>query len=197
MGDKVKEKEEKSLEELWQLYPIILQEHNSDYSVWYDDEKEALHRILCDYTICRINHIGSTSVSGLIAKPTIDILLELPKGYDISAVAQLLKQNDWILFQKNDVKETLDLGKGYTPTGFAERVYHLHVKPSGDWGELYFRDYLRQNSNVARQYETLKLSLKKQFEHNRDAYTDAKSEFVMEITQKARVQYVGRYLPHQ
>ena len=192
----MKKLKDMSLEELWQLFPIILQKHNSDYKAWYDEEKESLLHILCGYNICRINHIGSTSVVGLIAKPIVDILLELPEGYDMNAIALLLQSNGWILMQKDVEQGTLDLNKGYTPSGFAKKVYHLHVKPLGDWGELYFRDYLRQYPDVARQYETLKLNLMKQFEHNRDAYTNAKSAFVMENTQKAREEYAGRYFPH-
>lgn len=186
---------EMSLEELWQLYPIILKDHNPNYQSWYAEEKQRLLHILHDYDISRINHIGSTSVEGLIAKPTIDILLELPKDYAVSDIAQLLQNDDWILMQKDDKQRTLDLGKGYTPNGFAEKVYHLHVKPLGDWNELYFRDYLRQYPNVARQYEALKLGLKERFEHDRDAYTYAKSDFVMEQSQKAKLEFAGRYLP--
>jgi GrpB-like predicted nucleotidyltransferase (UPF0157 family) len=110
-------------------------------------------------------------------------------------IAQLLQNDDWILMQKEDKQRTLDLGKGYTPNGFAEKVYHLHVKLLGDWNELYFRDYLRQYPNVARQYEALKLGLKERFEHDRDAYTYAKSDFVMEQSQKAKLEFAGRYLP--
>ncbi|QDR79561.1 GrpB family protein [Sporomusa termitida] len=186
---------EMSLEELWQLYPIILKDHNPNYQSWYAEEKQRLLHSLHDYDICRINHIGSTSVAGLIAKPTIDILLELPKDYAVNEIAQLLQNDDWILMQKNDKQRTLDLGKGYMPTGFAEKVYHLHVKPLGDWKELYFRDYLRQYPNVARQYEALKLGLKERFEHDRDAYTYGKSDFVMEQSQKAKLEFAGRYLP--
>ncbi|MGL5257987.1 MAG: GrpB family protein, partial [Proteocatella sp.] len=62
------------------------------------------------------------------------------------------------------------------------------MKPLGDWDELYFRDYLRQYPAVARQYEALKLELKEKFEHNRDAYTYAKTEFVKEQSQKAKVE---------
>lgn len=186
---------EMSLEELWKLYPIVLNDHNPNYQSWYAEEKQRLLHILHDYDICRINHIGSTSVKGLIAKPTIDILLELPKDYAVNDIAQLLQNDDWILMQKDDKQRTLDLGKGYTPNGFAEKVYHLHVKPLGDWNELYFRDYLRQYPNVARQYEALKLDLKERFEHNRDAYTYAKSDFVMEQSQKAKLEFAGRYLP--
>lgn len=184
-----------SLAELWQLFPIILREHNPHYAVWYDEEKTNLLRALCDHHVCRINHIGSTSVDGLIAKPIVDILLELREGYDANAITYLLQQNDWLLMHKDDISKTLDFNKGYTPNGFAEKVFHLHVKHFGDWDELYFRDYLRENADVAREYEKLKQCLLKQFAHNRDAYTDAKSAFILANTRKARAKYGGRYVP--
>ncbi len=147
--------------------------------------------------ICRINHIGSTSIEGISSKPIIDILLELPNDYAVNDLVELLQNNGWILMAGNADTKLLDLNKGYTPSGFAAKVYHLHIKPSGDWDELYFRDYLQQHYDVAKQYEILKLSLKKQFEHNRDAYTKAKSEFVRMHTQKARKEFGQRYLPIQ
>ncbi|GLC78543.1 GrpB family protein [Lacrimispora brassicae] len=191
----MKELKDMSLEELWELFPIVLKEHNSDYAVWYEDEKRNLVGILNDYKVCRVNHIGSTSVNGLIAKPIIDILLELPNDYDIDIIASILQSEGWIVMARNTLENTLDLNKGYTPNGFAAKVFHLHIKPSGDWGELYFRDYLKKYPNVARQYEKLKLQLKKQFKYNRDAYTDAKSDFIMNFTQKAREELAELYLP--
>ena len=193
----MKELKDMSLEELWQLFPIILREHNQDYAEWYSEEKEILCRILACHAVRRINHIGSTAVEGLIAKPTVDILLELPPDYDMAAIAGLLQNHGWMVMGQNDGEKTLDLNKGYTPQGFAERVFHLHIKPEGDWGELYFRDYLRQHSEAARQYEVLKISLKKQFEHNRDAYTDAKSDFILEHTKAARNEFAARYFPKE
>jgi len=127
-----------SLEELWQLFPIVLQKHNPDYAMWYSSEEESLIDLLRDFNICRINHIGSTAVAGLIAKPIVDILLELPATYDVNAAAQLLHSNGWIIMQQDDTQKTIDLNKGYTPNGFADKVYHLHIRPVGDWGELYF-----------------------------------------------------------
>lgn len=191
----MKELKDMSLEELWELFPIVLKEHNSDYAVWYENEKRNLVGILNDYKVCRVNHIGSTSVNGLIAKPIIDILLELPNDYDIDIIASILQSEGWIVMARNTLENTLDLNKGYTPNGFAAKVFHLHIKPSGDWGELYFRDYLKKYPNVARQYEKLKLQLKKQFKYNRDAYTDAKSDFIMNFTQKAREELAELYLP--
>lgn len=195
MGDIMKELEDMSLEELWKLFPIVLKEHNPSYKSWYREEKENLTTALCSRNLCRISHIGSTSVEGLIAKPIVDILLELTSDCDENAMVNLLQSNGWILMAQNKSEKTFDLNKGYTPSGFAEKVYHLHVKPSGDWDELYFRDYLRKHLDVARQYETLKIGLKEQFEHDRDAYTNAKSEFIKKYTQKARKEFGGRYLP--
>ena len=78
------------------------------------------------------------------------------------------------------------LNKGYTEQGFAEKVFHLHIRVVGDNDELYFRDYLRENHNVAKEYEHLKLNLWKKFEHDRDGYTDAKREFVKRYTKVAK-----------
>jgi len=191
----LKDLKDMGLEELWQLFPIILKPYSPVYAVWYDEEKEKLLNILHGYKICRINHIGSTSVKGLTAKPIVDILLEVPKSSDFDGISCLLQNNGWIEMSGNNTEKTLDLNKGYTPGGFAERVYHLHIKPSGDWDELYFRDYLRKHYDAARQYEALKLGLKVRFEYNRDAYTDAKSDFVVKYTQKAREEFGPRYLP--
>ena len=182
-----------SLEELWKLFPIILKEHNPDYPAWYEEEQAILIGILKDYGISRVNHIGSTSVSGLMAKPIVDILLELESGYEMKAVIKTLQSNGWIVMARDDLAQTIDLNKGYTSKGFAEKVYHLHIKPAGDWDELYFRDYLREHAGAAKEYELLKLRLKEKFEHNRDAYTAAKSGFIQEYTQAARNEFGNRY----
>lgn len=194
-GAEMKKLEEMTLEELWELFPIILKEHNRDYLKWYEEEKRNLTELFADFDIQRINHIGSTSVEGLIAKPIVDILLEFPEGYDMEDASARLQKAGWILMIEDKERQTLDLNKGYTPEGFAEKVYHLHVRALGDWDELYFRDYLREYPEAAQDYETLKLSLKEKYEHDRDAYTDEKSDFVQKYSQKARQEFGSRYLP--
>lgn len=190
----MKNLEEMTLEELWELFPIILKEHRAEYADWYEEEQQNLTKLLAEFEIQRINHIGSTSVEGLIAKPIVDILLELPEGYDFEKVTALLQKAGWILMIKDKEKQTLDLNKGYTPAGFEEKVYHLHVRALGDWDELYFRDYLQKYPEAARQYEELKLLLKEKYEHNRDAYTAAKTEFVEKYSQKGREEFGTRYM---
>ena len=83
--------------------------------------------------------------------------------------------------------------KGYTLQGFAKRVYHLHVRYPGDWDELYFRDYLKRHREAAEEYGKLKIGLQKKYEHDRDAYTRAKTDFVRECTKKGP-EGVRRYL---
>lgn len=192
----MKELGDMSLEELWQLFPIVLKEHSPAYAAWYRAEEARLMHLLHGNTICRVSHIGSTAVAGLLAKPIVDILLELPASYEPDRIADLLQGDHWIVMARDDGAGTLDLNKGYTPNGFAERVFHLHIKPPGDWGELYFRDYLRQFPEVAARYGALKLRLGERFEHDRDAYTDAKAAFVHDITHRAREAFPVRYLPN-
>ena len=87
----------------------------------------------------------------------------------------------------------VDFNKGYSPEGFAQQVFHLHLRQMGDNGELYFRDYLNVHPQAAKEYESLKLGLWKKYEHDRDGYTKEKTGFVQEHTAKAKKAYPGRY----
>lgn len=167
---------EMTLEELWQLFPIVLTEHNECWATYYKDEEAFLKLILPDNAI--ITHIGSTAVPGIWAKPTIDILVEVDgKLFDVS---QKLVENGYTVMAKEENR--ISLNKGYTPNGFAERVFHLHLRNKGDNDEIYFRDYLIAHPDVAKQYEKLKLELWHKYEHDRDGYTAAKSEFIKKYT---------------
>jgi GrpB-like predicted nucleotidyltransferase (UPF0157 family) len=187
---------EMTIEELWELFPIILKQHNSEYKAWYLDQKAELLKVLGEQTIKRINHIGSTSVKGLIAKPTVDILLEVDKACDIGQLSDILANAGWICMSSEKEPDlNLVFNKGYTPAGFAEKVFHLHVRYLGDWNELYFRDYLIAHSDIAKEYGELKQGLKEQYEHNRDGYTEAKTEFIKRYTRTAREDFGDRYMP--
>ncbi|AZO94868.1 GrpB family protein [Iocasia frigidifontis] len=187
---------EMTLEELWQLFPIILRKHNPEYKKWYFNEKEKIKKAVGVNTIERINHIGSSAVAGLIAKPTVDILLEVDCNSDIDNLKLRLKNAGWILMaSENEPDLKMSFNKGYTPDGFAEKVFHLHVRFLGDWDELYFRDYLIIHKEVAKKYGELKQKLERQYKHNRDGYTEAKTEFIKKWTKQARHEFPNRYMP--
>ena len=86
-----------SLEELWQLYPIILKEHNTQYKHWFEIEKQLLLYTINSEDIVRINHIGSSAVEGLLSKPTVDILLEIDGCCNVTQLTDNLKSIEWKL----------------------------------------------------------------------------------------------------
>ena len=180
-----------TLEELWQLFPIFLTEHNDMWNIWYDEEYQRLSVLLSGIK-ARISHIGSTAVENIWAKPIIDILVEIPLESDISMVKNLIVQNGYICMAENT--HSISFNKGYTEKGFAEKVFHIHLRYWGNNDELYFRDYMNDNPRIAKEYEKLKLSLWKSYEHDRDGYTNAKHEFVSEYTREAKEKYKDRYL---
>ena len=173
---------EMTLEELWQLFPIILTEHKSYWADWYAEEVSTLKSILPSAT--EYHHIGSTAVSGIWAKPIIDILIVAKNGDGINALADALQRNGYIVMSSGDTR--ISLNKGYTENGFAERVFHLHLRYDDDIDEIYFRDYLIAHPEIAKQYEALKIRLWKEYEHDRDGYTEAKTEFVKKYTALAK-----------
>ena len=176
--------------ELWVLFPIILTAHSEDWKEWYLEEEKRLSELLSDRNAV-INHIGSTAINGIWAKPIIDILVEIPKSDSMDAVKTALTQGGYICMSESRGRKSFN--RGYTENGFAERVFHLHPRYFGDNDELYFRDYMNENPELAKQYEELKLSLWKSYEHDRDGYTDAKTAFGAEQTARAKAAYSGRY----
>ncbi len=175
-----KELNDMSLEELWELFPIVLTEHRPCWKEWFAEEAEELEALLASDIPCKISHIGSTAVPDIWAKPIVDILIELPNSAAIANAKERLSCNGYIRMSKDD------FNKGYTPQGFADRVFHVHLRLMDDADEVLFRDYLIEHPDVAREYEALKFSLWKKYEHDRDAYTQAKSGFVKRCTDLAK-----------
>ena len=184
-----KQLSEMTLAELWQLFPIVLTDHQDFWKEWYQEEEILLKGAITGIT--RLSHIGSTAIPSIWAKPIIDILLEIPKENNLFDYKDCITGCGYICMSQSEKR--MSFNKGYTAKGFAERVFHLHLRYTGDNGELYFRDYLNEHPEAAKEYEKLKLKLWKEYEHNRDGYTNAKTELVKKHTEKARALYENRY----
>ena len=178
-----------SLEELWKLFPIHLTERQPDWREWYAEEENLLKNRVSD--IERISHIGSTAISSICAKPIIDILAEISREHKLSDYKEAIMNSGYICM--SETSDRISFNKGYTEEGFAERVFHLHLRYIGDNDELYFRDYLIEHANIAIEYERMKLKLWKKYEFNRDDYTNSKTDFIQKYTEKAKLKYEGRY----
>lgn len=186
-----KELSEMSLEELWELFPIFLVPHNDKWNIFYNEIESFLKIILSECPVERISHIGSTAISGIWAKDIVDVLIEVSKDSDIENTAKVIEKNGFIRMSTEAGR--ISFNRGYTKDGFADKVFHVHLRYTGDNDELYFRDYLNEHTQIAKEYEKMKLKLWKMFGHNRDAYTDAKTEFVKKWTSEAKNVYTGRY----
>lgn len=185
----VKSLSEMTKEELWKLFPVSLHKHNHSWKDWFCEEKERIISFIGSGY--RISHIGSTAIEGIMAKNIVDILLEARNPAAMEKVAQSIEQNGYI--KMSDSFNRKSFNRGYTPQGFAEKVFHLHLRLYKDNDELYFRDYLIGHGDVAREYEKLKISLWRKYEFDRDAYTAAKTEFVLKYTLLAKENYKNRY----
>lgn len=183
---------EMTLEELWELFPVSLAPHNGQWGQYFNEMESFLCKLLSGYRIRRISHIGSTAIQGIWAKNIIDILIEVDADENMEAVAGTMEGGGFICMSRD--ADRIALNRGYTENGFEEKVYHLHLRREGDNDELYFRDYLNAHPQIAKEYEQLKLELWKQYEHDRDGYTQAKSDFVRKWTREAkRTISIGEY----
>ena len=123
-----------SLVELWELFPIILSPFNPLWREWFEEEKSFLLKQLAGEKVLRISHIGSTAIGGIWAKPIIDILVEIPREASLSQIKEKLLEAGYLCM--NETSTRITLNKGYTLQGFAEKVFHLHLRYGGDNDEI-------------------------------------------------------------
>lgn len=181
--------EDLSLEELWELFPITFSDNTGAFKAVYSDEEKILKALTGNY-IKRISHIGSTAIANIKAKPIVDILIEIDFDHK-DIVKEILLNNDYVLM--SEASDKISFNKGYTINGYADKVFHIHIKKYGDCDELYFRDYLNDNLPKVKEYEKLKSELYEKHKPNRDLYTDGKKKFVTETVNTAKEKYKGRY----
>jgi GrpB-like predicted nucleotidyltransferase (UPF0157 family) len=167
------------------LYPIFLTEFNDNWREYFEEEKAVLYEIF-DSSL-KIEHIGSTAIPGLSAKPTIDILLEKPKTMNDDEIIEIMGKNGYIHMLEQT--RHLMFVKGYSPQGLEKKSFHIHIGPLRQnwlWDRIYFRDYLRLHHDEALQYEELKKELAVKFQYDRETYTNGKTDYIYKITKKAK-----------
>lgn len=132
-----------------------------------------------------IQHVGSTSVSGVKSKPIIDIAIGIKSLKIGKKFISPLKRLGYEYRGNAGVKGRLFFAKGSRKN----RTHYLHVEKlnSKNWkNHIIFRDYLRQNKKAVKEYNKLKEKLAKQFKDDRDQYTARKDFFIRKIINKAK-----------
>jgi GrpB-like predicted nucleotidyltransferase (UPF0157 family) len=162
---------------------VELLPHNEKWHELFAEEKARLENSIGAF-IVGIEHIGSTSVCGIAAKPILDIALAINKKASGEKCVAPLENIGYQYRGENGIA-----GRFYFVKG-APRTHHLHMlladsAPLRD--HLLFRDHLRRNPASAEEYDRLKKELASKYPHDRDAYLDGKSTFVEKILEIARL----------
>ena len=160
-------------------YKIV--EYDPDWPALFEREKA---RVVSALGIGeeRVQHIGSTAVPGLGAKPVVDMMVGIPSIAQASKYVPPLEAigYEW---RGETVPGTLYIRKAGPPR------FNLHMTAYGGafWeAPLLFRDYLRANRDASVEYEALKRELMSRLAHDPPAYNDGQSDFILAILDRAR-----------
>ncbi|MBI4091809.1 MAG: GrpB family protein [Candidatus Levybacteria bacterium] len=154
----------------------------------FEKEKEFLLRKFPN-VVKRVEHFGSTAVPNLASKSIVDMLIEVTSHRDvIQQIIPVLTSLGYDYFYRPEFDKPPMYDWFIKRDSKGNRTHHLHMvsKNSKLWGRLLFRDYLRDHPNVAAEYGNLKADLSKKLPNDREAYTKAKTDFVMSIMGKTK-----------
>ncbi|MCT4475779.1 GrpB family protein [Peribacillus frigoritolerans] len=161
---------------------VKIEDYNPDWVNEFQQEKARIMGVLKNSCLC-VEHIGSTSVIGLGAKPILDIMVGVRHLDVADTFIEPLKSigNEFVPHQ--EFPERRFFRKGQWRAG----THHIYRFGSEQWkNQLSFRDYLRNHPDVRKQYQELKLSLAQKHPGDIVAYTKAKAPFIQNVIESAR-----------
>lgn len=161
---------------------VIIVPYDPDWPVRFARLGAALRQALGE-TALRIDHVGSTAVPGLDAKPIIDVQISVAALEPVDAYRLPLERLGFVWRAHNP-----DRTKRYFREAPGDRRTHIHVRRAGSWAEqftLLFRDYMRTHDREAQDYANLKRRLAAQYLDDRVGYTNNKSPFIWQVMAQA------------
>lgn len=164
---------------------VNLQDHDPAWPQRFETERARLLALLPG-TFVDIQHIGSTAVPGLLAKPVIDLLAGVASMDEARALGPALCASGYTT--SAEFNDTLTDRQWFMRWANGRRTHHLHVVVHGGevWLErLRFRDALQADPALVARYAALKQALAQRHAGDREAYTDAKAEFVRAVSCRA------------
>ncbi len=162
--------------------PVVIVSYDPNWPDWFRRSAIPLRRTLGD-TARRIDHVGSTAIPGLEAKPVIDIQVSVTALEPSEPYRVPLERAGWRFHPENP-----DRSKRYFREPEGDRRAHLHVRPLGSLDEqltLLFRDYLRSDPDARAEYAREKVRLATLFRDERSKYVERKGPKVWQLLEKA------------
>jgi GrpB-like predicted nucleotidyltransferase (UPF0157 family) len=162
--------------------PIEIHEYSPGWATEFQQIGARLRKALGDVAF-RIDHIGSTSVEGLAAKPIIDVQISVRRLEPVIPFLAPMEGLGYIRRRNNPEKT-----KRYFREAPGRRRTHIHIRKAGSWHEqfaLLFRDYIRVHPEDQGRYEAVKRELAVIYRLERRGYTAAKDAIVWEVMHRA------------
>lgn len=172
---------------------IHISTYDSTWPYRFEEEKKKIEKTLGLWIVGGVHHVGSTSVPGLSAKPIIDIMVGVKNLEEAKFCINLLATIQYQYFPYKS-----EMMHWFCKPSLEHRTHHLYLMDpiSKAWTErLAFRDYLRVHPETRQAYEILKIALAEKFRDDREAYTEAKTEFIQRTIQKALRKSGSRSVP--
>jgi len=164
---------------------VELSEYDLEWPSKFEVEKDFLMEVVGKWLYGGVEHIGSTSVPGLIAKPVIDIMFGVKSLEESRPAIDILVKSGYKYFPYKE-----DVMHWFCKPSDAFRTHHLHLVPyeSQLWQErIQFRELLLSNQEVANEYSALKKELAARHKEDREAYTQAKWPFIQRVLQMENI----------
>lgn len=168
------------------LFPIYLEDHNPDWARIFREEQAQILSGISRFSPELVEHVGSTSIPGIKAKPYIDQLVVIPKSLlfneELIEAMGALGYTYFLVPAMEEIEAYMSFGKGYNLSGEKEQIFHIHMCPSDNFmvNQLAFRDFLKSNPERAAAYEGLKKEAAIKYRNDRGGYRNSKSEFIRE-----------------
>lgn len=157
-------------------------EHDESWEAIFQLEEERLQHLLGDL-IVNVHHIGSTAIPGIVAKPIVDILVEVKDIQKVDQYNPGMQQLGYIPKGEFGISGRRFFIKGTE----ADRTHHVHIYEVGDievGRHVNFRDYLKLHPDVAMEYSRLKAKLADKYPYDIDAYMFEKNRFIEDVEMK-------------
>ncbi len=167
--------------------PVIIVDYDPAWPARFEEVRRQLARALGDVAL-RIEHVGSTSVPGLAAKPILDIDVVIESAQQLAvAVARLAALGYEHQGDRGVVgREAFRPREATSPRTWPPHHLYVCARDSSELRRhLAFRDWLRGHVEDRRRYAALKRELARRYRDDRDAYSEAKSDFVEGVSAKA------------
>jgi len=166
---------------------VAVIEYNKKWPKLFNQERNLLLKALGKAAIC-IEHIGSTSVPSLAARPVIDIMAGLRDFADADSLVPKVVDLGYTYIR--EYENVMPNRRFFRKMQNGKDTHHIHmVEIGGEFWErhLLFRDYLRENPKIAAEYALLKKKLARHQWKDANDYAEAKTQFIKGVEEQARV----------